>query len=140
MVYTKPQLYNLALSALLLQRQISDPVTDKSNEAKVLNSVWDAAFYGALQDLDLERLSEDFTLELKENNPDDLWLFAYKYPSRCAHLRRIKSCVRTDNRYTHIAKRVGQYDGETVIFTNQEGAILNMIPRDVPLTALSRLS
>ncbi len=42
-----------------------------------------------------------------------------------------------DNRSTHIAKRVGIFEGQKVIFCNEVDAVAEMIPYDVPLSALS---
>lgn len=138
MAYTKVQVYNLALSALLLNREVVDTTTDKSNEVRVFNIHWNAAFETTLQDLDLDSLSTPITLELIEEVTDGgPWRFAYRYPSNCAFFRRIKSCAVTDTPSTHIPKRVSIYKGEKAIFTNQEEAVAECIPNDVPLTALS---
>jgi hypothetical protein len=139
MAYTKADIYNLALSALLLNRQVVDPTTDKSNEVRVFNTHWKTAFEMTLQDLDLDFLSTPFTLELIEEITDggEPWVWAYKYPSNCAFFRRIKSCAAVDTKRTHIAKRVQMYKGEKAILTNKEEAIAEIIPTDVPLAALS---
>jgi len=139
-VYSKAQLFNLALNALLLQRRIINPDTDQSNEAKVLNTNFDVAFRATLQDLNLDSLSSQVKLELLCKNPNKLWAFAYKYPSNCAFFRRIQSDVLMDNRDTFIAKRVAIHNGQKVIFTNQEEAIAEFIPFDVPLSALSAVA
>lgn len=136
-MYTKAKIFNLALGALLLSRQISDPDTDKSNEAKVLNTHWDLAFTSALEDMDLDSTSTQVTLELIEAAPNLLWLYSYKYPTDCASIRRLQSCVRTDNRSTHIPRRVSTKAGKKVIFTNQEDAILEYISKTVPIETLS---
>lgn len=139
---SKAQIFNQALGALLLQRQISDPSTDKSNEAKVLQGNWGIALRTTLEDLDLDATSTQSQLELVTTfdqtlNPPPLWFYAYKYPNNCAFFRRIQSCVRTDSRYTHIAKRIAIHQGQKVIFTNQLSAIGEFIPFDLPLAALS---
>lgn len=134
MSYTKAKIFNLALGALLLQRQISNTETDPSNEAKTLNTNWDTALSSTLEDLDLDSLSEDVTLELVTTNPNDDWLYAYAYPTNCAFFRRIKSCVLTDSRKTQILKRVGLLNGDKVIFTNQVDAVAQIIPNDLDLT------
>lgn len=139
MSFTKTKIYNLTFSALLLARQISDVDSDiTTNEVKILNQFYDDALTQTLKDMDLDRLSEPYQLELIENlNDGGPWLYVYKYPSRCAFLRRIQSCAAKDTRATAIAKRVGQYNGQTAIFTNQESAIAEIIPKDVPLSALT---
>lgn len=135
-MFTKAKFFNLACGALLLQRQIINADTDQSNEAKVLNTFWDTAWRSALADMDLDSTSTMTTLELVARDPMHGWKFAYKYPSKCAFFRRIKSHVHTDDRYTHILKRVAIYNGGKVILTNKEDAVAEMIPDDIPLNTL----
>lgn len=135
---TKPKIFNLALSALLLARQVSDTETDiVSNEVRVLNQFYDDALTSTLQELDLDRLSESIPLELVEELEDGPWRYAYKYPTRCAFLRRIVSCAITDTRDTFVAKAVKLHNGQLAIFTNEYAAIAECIPKDVSLAALN---
>lgn len=136
-MYSKEEIFNLTLSALLLQRRITNADTDQSTEAKVLRSVWDSALRSTLEDLDLDSTSSLLDLELITEKPNTLWLYAYKYPSNCAFFRRIVSCVRKDSRSTHISKKVGVYQNERAIFTNQYQAVAEYIPSDLPLSVLS---
>ena len=137
MQYSKEKIFNLALNALLLSRQVINAETDKSNEAVVLRSNYDAAFNSTLEDLDLDSTSSAIVLELAQKNPNHLWAYAYKYPSDCAFLRRIRSCVETDDRYTHIPKRVGMLGAQKMIFTNQEDAVAEYISSAITLASLS---
>lgn len=138
-MYTKAKIFNLALGVLLLQRQIANPDTDTSNECKVLNTHWPTAFRKTIEDLDLDSMSSQKVLELITADPTDYpeWKYVYKYPSKCAFFRRIKSCVTTDNRSTKIPKLVRLYNGEKAIFTNEQNAIAEYIPDDIDLTQLS---
>lgn len=141
-MYTKAKIFNLALGALLLQRQVANADTDQSNEAKVLNQHWDVAFRSTLEDLDLDSCSQPSPLELMVTfdlnaSPTPQWLYAYKYPSNCAFFRRINSTARVDCRTTHIPKRVGLYNGSKVIFTDEINAVAEIIPTDLSLTVLS---
>lgn len=146
-MFTKATIYNLALQALLLTRQIVDPNSDKSNEAKVLNEQWPIAFKTALFDMDLDstasqqnlELIHDFTKDPPSSNgqPGPLWHYAYKYPDKCAFFRRIVSCNLNDDKFTHHAKRVMIYNAKKCIFTNVPLAIGEYIPVDFPLQTLS---
>ncbi len=136
-MYSKAKIFNLALGALLLSRRIIDTETETGNEVKVLNTHYDVAFRATLEDLDLDSTSTQAVLELIEENPNDLWGFSYKYPTNCAFFRRIQSPVVTDNRSTHIPKRVAIKDGKKCIFTNQVDAVIEYISYDVPLGTLS---
>lgn len=138
-MYTKAAIYNLALGALLLSRQIANPETDTSNECKVLNTHFNSAFWSALEEMDLDATSGDKILELIETYPEDYpnWGFVYKYPSTCLFFRRIKSCATMDDRSTHIPKLVRTRDGQKVILTNKIDAVAEIIPNDFPITALT---
>jgi hypothetical protein len=136
-MYSKAEIYNLALGALLLSRRITDTDTDKSNECNVLNTHFKAAFAATLADLNLDSTSTQTNLELIEQDPNDLWDFSYKYPSDCAFFRRLQSPVINDDRSTHIDKRVAIKGGKKCIFTNEVDAIIEYISTDVPLSSLS---
>lgn len=139
-MFTKPKIFNLALSALLLAKEVSDTETDTSNEVRILNTHYDIALWSTIQDLDLDSLSMPITLELLVNLTNEPWNHVYKYPTNCAFLRRIKSLQITDNRYTHIAKRTGLYNDQKAIYTNEEEAVGECIPKSVPLDALSSMA
>lgn len=136
-MYTKAQIFNLALNALQLSRRITDTDTDKSNENQVLLTQWDTAFKSTIADLDLDTLSTTQQGELVASDPNDQWLYAYKYPVNCARFRRIVSGLRKDNRDTFIEKQVAIFNGAKVIYTDQQYAVFELIPSDVPLAFLS---
>ena len=142
MSFTKPKIYNLALSALLLSREVSDVATDESNEVRILSTHYDIAFESTLQDLDLDSLSMPISLELLANlsSTTNPWNYVYKYPNDCVFLRRLDSGQVVDNRSTHLPKRTGIYEGEKAIFTNEESAVGECIPKSVPLSALSPMA
>lgn len=140
---SQTKIYNLALSALLLSKEVSNVDTDQSNEVRVFNTHWDIAFESTIQDLDLDSLSQPVTLELIENltsDSDQVWDYVYKYPSKCIFLRRLRSVAVTDTKYTHISKRTGIYNGVRGIFTNEVNAVAECMTNDIPLTALSPMA
>ena len=140
MSYTRVKVYNLALSILLLSREVVDHLTDVTEEVRVLNTHWDIALESTLQDLDLDSTSEPVTLELIETLPTDhIWAYSYKYPTNCAFLRRLESCALTDTEITHIAKRTSIRNGVKVIFTDEVQAVAEIIPKDVPIETLSSM-
>lgn len=136
-MYTKVKIFNLALSALLLNKRIADTDTDTSIENQTLNVHYDTALRSTLQDLDLDGTSTQKVLELVEADPTDLWLYAYKYPTDCSFLRRIQSSSLKDNRTTQIKRRTANHNGQKVIFTNQEDAIVEYISHTLNLNTLS---
>lgn len=137
MVYTKVQIYNLALGALLLTRRVNDLDADQSTEAKVLNTHWDVAFSSTLEDLDLDATSSLKTLEFSVANPTTQWLYGYKYPTDCAFMRRIVSSVLKDTRSTQIPRRIATINGNKLILCNEDSAVAEYISTDVPLSSLS---
>jgi hypothetical protein len=146
-VFTKAIFFNLALQALLLSRQIVDTNSDKSNEAKVLNQIYDIAFKSALFDMDLDSTASQSNLELVTDftvlpppvngQPGPLWNYAYKYPSNCAFFRKVVSCNVIDDKSTHIPKRILIEDGKKMILTNEQYAIGEFIATDFPIQTLS---
>jgi len=136
-VYSKEKIFNIALSALLLNRQVTSAQTDQSNESKVLLQHYDIAFNSTLTDMELDSTSECLILALIEADPNDKWLYSYEYPVRCAHLRRIDSGAKIDDRSTHISKIVTQNKGRKVIFTDEVDAVADCVVNDFPLNSLS---
>ena len=139
---SKTKIYNLALSALLLSREVIDADTDKSNEVKVLNQFYDIALDATLEDLDLDSTSQQVSLELLASLSDDdiPWDFVYKYPSNCAFLRRLVSGCEIDSRSTHVSKQVKLYEGQKAIYTNEQNAKAEYIPRDLVLSELNSMT
>lgn len=137
MAYTKVQIYNLALSALLLAKEVEQPDTDPSTECRVLNLNWDTALSSTLQDLDLDSLSSVVKLELLDTLDEGPWTYVYKYPTNCSFFRRIRSCAVTDNASTHISKKIAIHNGQRAVYTNEANAEAEIIPMNVPLSALS---
>lgn len=143
MSFSKTEIYNLALSALLVSRQVENVDTDKTtNEVRVLNTHWEVAFRSALTEMDLDSLSEPIPLELisKLDNVDIPWDYVYEYPKKCAFLRRIRSGAQIDTSRTHISKRTGLYEGVKAIYTNENKAVGECITDDIPLEALSPMA
>lgn len=140
MSFTKSSIYNLALSALLLGREVDEVETDTTNEVRILTTHYGIAFESTLQDLDLDSLSQPVTLELITELTDEAWQYVYKYPSKCVFLRRIESGQAVDNKSTHISKRTGIYNGRKAIYTNKLDAVGECITNDIPLEALSPMA
>ena len=113
---TKADIFNWALQALLLNRQISNPDSDKSNEAKALLTNWDVALKSALADMNLTSTATRANLELVAQDPIHHWHYAYKYPSNCSLFRRIIGCAEVDDKRSHIPKLIGLYQRKKVIF------------------------
>lgn len=146
-MYSKETIYNLALGALLLQRQVISATTDQSNEVKVLNTYWDIAYRATLEDMDLDSTSTEVLLTLVAMDPNlalslkdqtgNIWKYAYQYPTNCAFFRRIKTQVVMDNKRTHEPKKVMMLKQQKVILCNKQYAVAEIIPYDLPIGTLS---
>ena len=138
-MYSKAQIYNLALGALLLSRQIINTDTDPSNEAKMLNLHWDIALNSSLQDMDLDSTSTRATLQLIAQDPIPGWHYSYLYPANCSFFRRIPGHHvhgQPDCRYTAERKHITIINSQKVILTNKREAIAEYIPSDFPISTL----
>src|ERR1700677_757783 len=149
-MYTQAKIYNLALGALLLTRQISDVFTDPSNENRVLNVHWDVAFQSAVQDMDLETTATSVPLALFKKRPIPGWKIAYTYLQDCLFLRRLlrhcdggdyyyywRSRRHKDTNDSQVPRQIAQYQGVKVIFTNEYKSHAELILSTFPLTSLS---
>lgn len=146
-MFTKAKFFNLALQALLLNRQIIDTTSDRSNENKAMLENYDLALNAALFDMDLDstasqktlELVHDFTVDPPPNNsaPGPLWNYAYKYPSNCAFFRRVVTCNVVDDKSTHEPKRILIWNGKKTIFANAQNAIGEYIATDFPIQTLT---
>lgn len=137
-MFTKVSIFNMALGALLLSRQLSDSENGGGNEGTVLRTWWDSAFFGALADMNLDAHSTTVDLELiEELDVDENWLYSYRYPARAAFFRRIVSCEIVDDRATLIKKRIEMRDGVKVILTNQVEAQAEIIDKEFDLGTLT---
>lgn len=133
-MYSKTQIFNLALSALFLQKTVSDSETDTSKEATILRSHWDAAWNIGLQELDTDSIAVTESLELLAEAPDSNWDYVYKYPNNCAFLRRIVPELGgqvTDDTIDAIDRKISRYSGNKAIFTNEINAKAEYIPNDI---------
>ena len=136
-MYSKAKIFNLALSALLLTKKISDTDSDTSVENLILNTHYDTAFRMVLQDLDLDSTSTQKNLELIETDPNSLWKYSYKYPTDCSLFRRIQTTSLKDTRSTQIPRRIAENNGKKVIFTDAQDAVGEYISHNCSLGNLS---
>ena len=132
----KPLLYNIALSALRLNHQTSDPDNDKTLAVKQLRLTYPLALSKALADMDLNKTATKLKLELlAKTHPH--WKYVYKYPVNCAKFRKIVSPFPVDNRETIIPSATEVVDNIDVILSNEPEAYAEIIASNVTLSALS---
>ena len=140
-MYDKTKIFNLALQALFINKQISNADTDKSTEATVLRNNWDFVYPQVLAELDLDSTSQTKTLELLTDRPNQKWRYAYKYPNDIALLRRIDNCYVTDDIDSVVSHRIElfTFNGDTtkVIMTNRADSEIEYISTNVPADTLT---
>lgn len=136
-MYSKTQIFNLALSALFLQKTIADSETDTSKEAVQLRLNWNAAFNMALEKLDLDSTAIIDDLELIDEEPNLNWKYAYRYPTNCAFFRRIVTAVQTDDEDQILDRQIGYHGTDKVIYTDEASAQGEWIKNDINPAHLS---
>lgn len=143
-MFSKVELYNISLSALLLTRQLVDTTTENSNAKKVLDQFYNIALYSTLEDLDLDSTSTKVALELVTDEPaapyNELWNYIYKYPNNCVLFRGIFSGYHKDTRKSHVPKAVEMYAGSKAVLTSEVNAVGMYIPKDVDLGSLTPMT
>lgn len=125
MAFTKEQLCNLALGHLGVTKFIVDLAaeTGRSNEATVMNLYYDPAVEFVLEDYPWPELTKYVTLGLVEADPNDDWLYSYRYPSDCIFARRISTSIgRVDPNPPPF--ETGVDDQGRLIYTDTADAIL----------------
>ena len=132
----KPLLYNIALGALRLNYQTTDPDNDATLSVKKLKTIYPLALGKALADMDLDKTASIVKLELLvKTHPH--WAYVYKYPAACVKFRRILSDYVADNRETRIPSGTAVIDNVDVILTDREDAYAQYIPNTVNLSVLN---
>lgn len=130
--------YNIALNALLINYQTSDPLTDNEKSVRTLRTFYPLALSKVLADLDLNRTATKVKLELRVTAEDDPhWDYVYKYPTSCAKLRRLVSALPIDNQETRIPYITQTVEGVDSILTNDVDSYAEIIPTTAPLSTLN---
>lgn len=135
-MYNKTKIFNLALQALFIKKRISDAESDNSTEAHTMNVQWDFIYPVALSELDLNSTVKTKALELIVERPDRQWMYAYKYPSNAALVRKIDHLERIRDNYDTLIPhetKLLDYQETTyrAIFTDKCEAHVQYIPTDL---------
>lgn len=132
----KVVIYNIALNALLIDYQTTDPDNDKHKAVRSLRSMYPLALSKTLSDLDLTRSATRYKLELT-NKKHPHWQYVYKYPSNCAKLRRIVSPFPVDNFNSRIPFATETIDGIDTVCTNESDAYAEIQSNTTNLSVLN---
>lgn len=116
------EICNLALSHLGVGKEIAALETERSQEASACRRFFDLARDEALRDFAWPFATKIIALGLVEEEPNDEWNYAYRYPTDCLNLRRILSGTRNDTRQTRVPHRIARDDSGRLIYTDTENA------------------
>lgn len=114
---------NLAISHLGKGKEIQSLETDRSEEGRACRSFYELARDEMLRDFVWPFCTKIVALALVEEEPNDEYGYAYRYPSDCLFFRKIQSGIRNDTRSTRVPYRIGADDQGQLIFTDKQNAI-----------------
>ena len=120
---SKLEICNLALLHLGHTKTIAS-IDERSEEANVLRRFFQITLDTALRDFQWGFATKYFALNLVEENPNDEWLYSYRYPVDCSQARRIVSGNRNESPQDRIVFKIGKDDAGLLIYTDQQEAIL----------------
>ena len=119
---SKTEIVNLALGHLSVGKEIGDFETEQSEEARTARRFYNTALGVVVVGANWPFLTKIAALALVEEEPNTEWGYAYRYPSDCAHFRRILSGVRNDARQTRSPHRIAQDNSGKLIFSDETEA------------------
>lgn len=121
---------NMALSHLGNSKEIAILATEKSEEAAACRRFYETARDTVLRDFAWPFATRILSLGLVEEDPNDEWAYAYRYPTDCLLLRRLLSGLRNDNRQSRAPYRVARDDDGLVIYTDLAEAQMEYTVRE----------
>src|SRR3990172_6032289 len=121
---------NMALSHLGNSKEIAILATEKSEEAAACRRFYETARDTVLRDFAWPFATRILSLGLVEEDPNDEWAYAYRYPTDCLLLRRLLSGLRHDNRQSRAPYRVARDDDGLVIYTDLAEAQMEYTVRE----------
>ncbi len=115
--------YNMALGHLGIGKTVGS-ITERSREAIACTTYYETVRDEVLTDVDWPWATKRATLELVLEEPNDDWLYAYRYPVNCKKLLKIPNgCTRDDNMDTLVRYVIQDHATEgKLIYTDQEEA------------------
>ena len=92
---TKTEIFNMALGHLAIGKMVANFTAEQSQEARIGRIYYDIALGQVLKDVPWPFATKIAALGLLEEEPNTEWGYSYRYPSDCAHFRRILSGSRS---------------------------------------------
>lgn len=143
------EICNLALSHLGVGKEIASLETEKSQEASACRRFYDIALDATLRDYPWNFATKIEALGLVEEEPNDEWLYSYRYPTDCLFIKRILSGIKNDTRQSRINYRVVSDSAGQLIYSDHENAEIeytyrvtdsNIYPSDFTMALSYRLA
>lgn len=119
----------MALSHIGISKPVANIETEQSQEAAACRTFYDIARDKVLRDINWPFTTKMDSLALVEEDPNDEWVYSYRYPSDCLDIRKIQSGIRNEINTQRIPYRVASDDQGLLIFTDREDAILEYTAR-----------
>ncbi len=116
----------MAISHLSSGQEISDIVTETSEEAKACRRFYETALKKTLRAHDWGFARRTVSLGLVTDfgalTGDYEYTYSYRYPSDAVEIRKIKSGVRNDTRQSRVPFKIYSDDSGRLIYTDQSSA------------------
>lgn len=121
---------NLALLHLAItNKTISNLETERSTEANVCRMFYSVALENVLRDYSWPFATKFAALALIEENPNEEWLFSYRYPTDCSRIKRMVSAVEEVSATDRITYKIASDSGGRIILANQEQAKIEYVSK-----------
>lgn len=115
---------NLALSHLGDGTLLTDPLTEKSEQAICARTFFPTALIYTLKQFDWGSHRKYANLSLVEADPNAEWKYSYRYPTDCVMARKIVSGIRNPRDEQKIPFTLGIDDEGQLIYTDMYQATL----------------
>lgn len=123
MANSAEQICNMALAHIGHTIFIDSLETEQSTEAEVCNLFYEPARDFVLEDFPWPEATKYAALGLVEEEPNDDWLFSYRYPDDCHFVRRISTPLgRTTPEPSQF--KIGADDTGKLIYCNDDDAVI----------------
>jgi hypothetical protein len=126
---SRTEIANLALSHLGVDKLIGNIETENSKEANTSRTYFDKGLEFVNTDFVHPFLVKYEALALVEENPNDDWLYSYRFPSDCLRAVKIVSGSRNDSRQSKVVYEVAYGSSGTLIYTDRVNAVLKYVKR-----------
>jgi len=121
---------NLALLHLAItNKTISNLETEKSTEANISRMFYNIALENVLRDYSWPFATKFTTLALIEENPNEEWLFSYRYPTDCIRIKRMVSGLEEISVSDRIVYKIASDSSGRIILSNQEKAQIEYVKK-----------